>query len=85
MNRREAFLAVGAGAALVLPRELLDAAQAGDLSADQVEALLRSIVGIEALPGEAERIKKALLESRATRETDPRLQPALAFDPEVEV
>jgi hypothetical protein len=84
MKRRDTFAALGlAGLGSILP-ELAAAAAAGELTEDQVAALLRQVAGVEARPGEAARVRDALKEARATAETDPRVQPALGFDPEVE-
>lgn len=85
MKRREAFLALGsAGIASIVPVSIANAAEA-ELTEEQVAALLRQLAGVEPRPGEAERVRRALKEARAGAETDPRIQPAFGFDPEVEV
>jgi hypothetical protein len=82
MKRRESFAVLGlAGIGSILP-EL--AAEAGGLNDEQVAALLRHVAGVEPRPGEAARVREALAGTKATAETDPRVQPALGFDPEVE-
>jgi hypothetical protein len=84
MKRRESFAVLGlAGIGSILP-ELAAAPEAGGLNDEQVAALLRHVAGVEPRPGEAARVREALAGTKATAETDPRVQPALGFDPEVE-
>jgi hypothetical protein len=85
MKRRDAVLFLGsAGVGTVLPAAAEETARTSGLTEAHVEALLRELAGVEPLPGEAARIKEALLGRSAVPETDPRVQPALAFHPEVE-
>jgi hypothetical protein len=64
---------------------LAQALQGRELSEAQVEALLRSLAEVEPTPGEPAHVRAFLEELRFRTETDPRIQPALGFDPEVEL
>jgi hypothetical protein len=86
MKRREAFMALGCAGVSWAVRAALAAAPPGqELTEEEVAALLRSVARVEPRPGEAALIRQALSEPSPTGGTDPRVQPALVFDPEVEL
>lgn len=86
MKRREVLLSLAATSlGIAAAEELVEASQARELSEDQVEALLRAVAGVEPRSGEAESVRARLNRRRAEFDTDPRLQPGFAFDPEVEL
>lgn len=86
MRRRDLLrhLGLAGGGALVAPG-LLEALQERDLTDEEVEALLRGLAGIEPRPGEAARVREALAGRKPPEDSDPGVQPALAFNPEVEL
>jgi len=86
VKRREALLSLAATTlGITVTPELLEAVQAPDLTDEQVEALLRSLAKVEPRPGEAEGVRARLNRARSQPDTDPRLQPGFAFNPEVEL
>jgi len=81
MKRRQAlFSLLGAASAASLP----SGAQAQAPSAEAVGALLRSLTGLEPMPGEPDQILAFLLTFRTTAAPEPGVEPALTFDPEVD-
>jgi len=89
MKRREAFMVLGlAGVGTLLPAAPVDGAPAdassGEMTDQHAEILLRYLARVEPRPGEAARVREALNSAPPVADTDPRIQPALAFHPEVE-
>jgi hypothetical protein len=81
MKRRQAlFSLLGAASAASLP----SSAQAQALSSEAVGGLLRSLAGLEPMPGEPDAVLAFLLSFRLAAEPDPGIEPALTFDPEVD-
>lgn len=81
MKRRQAlFSLLGAASAVSLPAT----GGAQGLSAESVAGLLRSLAGLEPLPGEPESVLAFLLSFRTRATPDPGVEPALSFDPQVE-
>lgn len=81
MNRRallSQLLAAGVSPALV---SRLEAQTASPADLDEV---FRTLVRAEPLPGESRIVFQALDVIRKEIESDPRVQPALGFDPEVD-
>jgi hypothetical protein len=58
---------------------------AGDLSDEQIEGLLRALYGLTLRPGEAAQVRRTLSAAKLKDDIDARVQPAIYFDPEVEV
>ena len=56
-----------------------------ELSDEQIEALLRTMYGLTLRPGEAAQVRQTLLAANLKDDIDARVQPAIYFDPEVEV
>lgn len=81
MKRRQAlFSLLGAASAASIPR----GTEAQGLSAEAAAGLLRTLTGLEPMPGEPERVLGFLLSFRSTVAPDPGVEPALRFDPEVD-
>jgi hypothetical protein len=81
VKRREALFSIlGAASAASLPAS----ARAQALSPEAVGGLLRTLAGLEPMPGEAESVLSFLLSFRTTVTPDPGVEPALTFDPEVD-
>jgi len=81
MKRRQAlFSLLGAASAASLP----SSARAQALSAEAVGGLLRTLAGLEPMPGESNDVLAFLLTFRTTVAPDPGIEPALTFDPEVD-
>ncbi len=78
MKRREALgsilgaLALGAGTG-----------EAQDLSLQTVEQMMRSLAGLEPMPGEEAAVRSFLLSYRYALPADPAVEPASTFDPEI--
>jgi hypothetical protein len=77
MRRREALAsllgAVGLGAAT---------AEAQDLSPSAVGQMMRTLAGLEPMPGEEAAVAAFLLAYRFSLPSDPAVEPASTFDPE---
>jgi hypothetical protein len=84
MNRRDALSVLAASGAALSP-PLVACLEAQEASPEAMAWLLRTIAGVEPLPGEAGAVRNALLSFRVEIPSDPRVQPALDFNPEVEV
>lgn len=80
MKRREAIASLVAAVGAASGVEALPA-QPGELG---IDGLLRELVGVSPLPGEARAARQFLLSLRSRSRSDPREQPALSFDPEVD-
>lgn len=81
MKRRQALtsmLAVATGAGASTP-----SAEAQGFSLEAVEQMLRH-QGMKPLPGEAARVRAVLLATRFVGSADPRIDPAVRFDPEID-
>jgi hypothetical protein len=84
MERREALLSLAAAIGVAATPELVEALQRRELSEEEAEALLRAVAKVEPRPGEANQVRARLSGMRFETRTDPRVQPALGFNPEVE-
>ena len=85
MKRREVLLSLSATAvAAVATPKLVEAIQKRELTEEEVASLLRYVAGVEPREGEPDRVRTLLNQLRSRSETDPRVQPALSFNPAVE-
>ena len=83
MERREALASIAsalAAAGVLVSTETLEAAQ---LSDEAIEGMLKELAGVTPLPGEGSATRQFLLSLRYRAQSDPRLQPAVAFDPDI--
>jgi hypothetical protein len=77
VKRREALVsllgafALGAGTA-----------EAQDLSPETVRQMMRTLAGLEPMPGEEVSVQASLLSYRFKLPSDPGVEPASTFDPE---
>ncbi len=85
MKRRDALLLLSTSAACAVTLSLVSADEAESLTDAEFETLLRDLLEIEPLPGEAARIRAAYIAAGIISDNEPRVQPALAYDPEVEL
>lgn len=85
MKRREALLLLSTSAACAVPLSLVSADEVESLTDAEFETLLREFLELEPLPGEAARIRAAYIAAGIISNNEPTVQPALAFDPEVEL
>ncbi len=76
MRRREAILSLLG--ATGLPRA---AAAAQDLSPETVRQMMRTLAGLEPMPGEEAGVRAFLLSYRYPHPSDPGVEPASTFDP----
>jgi hypothetical protein len=76
MRRRDALLSV-AGVLALGAR----AGEAQDLSADAVRRMMRTLAGLEPLPGEESSVLAFLLSYRSSFPAEPEIEPASTFDP----
>lgn len=58
---------------------------AQDLSPDTVKEMLRTLGGVEPRPAEEAYVRSFLLSYRLAARPDPEVEPALNFDPELDV
>ena len=78
MKRRQALASLlGAASAVGL-----GSSASSQPAADVADWLLRTLGGVEPLPGESEHVVQFLLSVRPPRGSDPRVEPAVTFDPE---
>ena len=85
MKRRDALLLFSTGAACAVPLSLVSADEAKSLTDSEFETLLHELLKVELLPGEAARIRAAYIAAGIIGNNEPRVQPSLAYDPEVEL
>ena len=77
MNRREALVSLLGAAALGA-----GTAEAQDLSPETVKQMMRTLAGLEPMPGEEAGVRAFLLSYRFALPSDPGVEPASTFDPE---
>lgn len=77
MKRREALVSLLGAAALGAGK-----AEAQDLSLDAVREMMRTLAGLEPMPGEEASVRAFLLSTRYAFPSDPGVEPASTFDPE---
>ena len=86
MERREVLLALaGAGATLALEGCNNSSSGSNELTDADFERLLRLMAGVELKPGQAAEARKILATIRFKGSIDPRVQPSMVFDPEVDL
>jgi hypothetical protein len=59
--------------------------EAQDLSPETVKEMLRTLGGVEPLPSEEAYVRAFLLSFRGAAPPDPEVEPALTFDPELDL
>lgn len=85
MKRRDALLSIAAvAAALGVTPEQVQTLEHAELTDDEVEALLRTLARVAPRPSEAGSVRAFLTQRAGGARTEPTVQPAFAFDPEVE-
>jgi hypothetical protein len=85
MKRRDALHSIAASVAAVgVPPKLLQSLDHGELTDDEIEALLRKVAEVEPRPNEAESVRAFLRTRAGGTRTGVDLQPAFTFDAEVE-
>lgn len=77
MRRREALTTLLGAFAL-----RAGAAEAQDLSTETVREMMRTLAGLEPMPGEEAGVRAFLLSYRYALPSDPGVEPASTFDPE---
>ena len=77
MRRREALVSLLGAAALGA-----GTAEAQDLSPETVRQMMRTLAGLEPMPGEEASVRAFLLSYRFAFPSDPGVEPASTFDPE---
>ena len=77
MRRREALVSLLGAAALGT-----GTAEAQDLSPEAVKQMMRTLAGLEPMPGEEAGVRAFLLSYRFAFPSDPEVEPASTFDPE---
>jgi hypothetical protein len=77
MRRREALVSLLGAAALGA-----GTAEAQDLSPEAVREMMRTLAGLEPMPGEEAAVRSFLLSYRYPLPSDPGVEPASTFDPE---
>ncbi len=77
MKRREALVSLLGAAALGA-----GTAEAQDLSPETVRQMMRTLAGLEPMPGEEAGVRAFLLSYRYALPSDPGVEPASTFDPE---
>jgi hypothetical protein len=85
MNRREWILALTSGGAAALSPAIVACLEAQELSPAHIEALLRELHRLTPGPGEAAAVLERLRSLRFEADPQPLVQPALGFNPEVEL
>lgn len=89
MKRREALIALGSGGlgaiagAVAVTQRGLQATKATQVTPEMAAMLLRRMGGFEPEPGEAEVVAGLMNTMQRVPDSDPRIQPALGFNPEV--
>ncbi len=84
MKRRDALVSIAAsGAGMLLGACAAPPAPDGDLSDEQLGALLR-LAGYQMAPGEGAKILASFKGNRFTTDVDPTIQPQSDFDPDVD-
>jgi hypothetical protein len=77
VRRREALVSLLGAAALGA-----GTVEAQDLSPETVKQMMRTLAGLEPMPGEEAGVRAFLLSYRFALPTDPGVEPASTFDPE---
>jgi len=85
VNRRHLLRDLLITAGVSLSPELVRRLDAQQVSPTELDEIFRSLARAAPLPGEARIVFQALDRMRTTVDSDPRIQPALEFDPEVDV
>ena len=86
MKRRDILRALGAtGAGLVFKGCASQPATTNTLTDADVERMLRTMTAFEPAPGQAASVREALVRMRFEGTVDPKIQPSLGFDVEVDV
>lgn len=80
MRRREALVSLLGAAALGA-----GTAEAQDLSPEAVKQMMRTLAGLEPMPGEEAGVRAFLLSYRFAFPSDPGVEPASTFDPQVRI
>jgi len=78
VRRREALVSLLGAAALGA-----GTAEAQDLSPETVIQMMRTLAGLEPMPGEEAGVRAFLLSYRYALPSDPGVEPASTFDPEL--
>jgi hypothetical protein len=78
VRRRDALISLFGAAALGV-----GTADAQDLSAEAVKQMMRTLAGLEPMPGEEAGVRAFLLSYRYALPSDPGIEPASTFDPEM--
>lgn len=76
MKRREALVSLLGAAALGA-----GTAEAQELSPETVRQMMRTLAGLEPMPGEEAGVRAFLLSYRYPHPSDPGIEPASTFDP----
>jgi hypothetical protein len=77
VRRREALLSLLGGYALGA-----GTAEAQDLAPETVRQMMKTLAGLEPMPGEEMSVRASLLSFRYALASDPGVEPATTFDPE---
>jgi hypothetical protein len=86
MERRDALRSLAAtGAALVLPGCRKPAASAAVVTDADVDRMIRTLSGVDPASGDLAPTRALLASFRFKGTVEPGVQPALAFDPEVDL
>jgi len=80
VRRREALVSLLGAAALGA-----GTAEAQDLSPEAVKQMMRTLAGLEPMPGEEAGVRAFLLSYRFAFPSDPGVEPASTFDPQVRI
>ncbi len=80
MRRREALVSLLGAAALGA-----GTAEAQDLSPEAVKQMMRTLAGLDPMPGEEAGVRAFLLSYRFAFPSDPGVEPASTFDPKVRI
>ncbi len=78
MKRREALVSLLGAAALGA-----GTAEAQDLSPETVKQMMRTLANLDPMPGEEAGVRAFLLSYRYALPSDPAVEPASTFDPEL--
>jgi len=78
VKRREALVSLLGAAALGA-----GTAEAQDLSPETVKQMMRTLAGLDPMPGEEVGVRAFLLSYRYALPSDPGVEPASTFDPEL--
>lgn len=86
MKRRDVLRSLAAtGTGMALGGCTPKPAAIGTVTDGDVERMLRTMRGVELTPGQAAPVREMLLTMRYKGTVDPRVQPSLVFDPEVDI